>query len=351
MSYRNVQAVNRSNELKTDKRRLSFITSAYGIGATLVVFGHSHPLGNDAFANHALAFYINNFVCKFHMPLFFFIAGFLLIYGNSVQKRGYGKFLEQKAMKLLIPYFVLSLIFIVPKFFLSKTGYISDETNGGFMYIVTAIFSPRDNVWGHFWFIPTLFSLYVIGGLLTFGFENPIVRIISLIASIFICIFQIKCTWFSIKDICWFLFYFVFGMVSVDFVLKYNSYMKKPLIIVIELVIGVLLFCFGNIIKNEYVASIIDIMISVTMISCVFGISMNVTRIFDTIGRYVFPIFIMGWPIQSAVEVVFNKILHLNWYVTTITMFISGFVPILIVFVYKRTKLRCKFLDYILGVA
>ena len=52
MSYRNVQAVNRSNELKTDKRRLSFITSAYGIGATLVVFGHSHPLGNDAFANH-----------------------------------------------------------------------------------------------------------------------------------------------------------------------------------------------------------------------------------------------------------------------------------------------------------
>lgn len=332
--------------------RLDFITVAYGIGATLVILGHSHPLGSNAFANHNIAYLINGFIYKFHMPLFFFIAGFLLIYSNSVQKRGYGKFAKQKTMKLLIPYFVLSLVFIVPKYFLSKAGYISDEVSGGFMYITKATFSPRSNVWGHFWFIPTLFFIYLIGGGLTYVFKNPVVKVASVVVSLGLCLFPIKCEWLSVNDICKFMLYFVMGMMTVDFVQKYDSYIKNPLLVVIEFVLSSAIFYSGKMfIHNWYIVSILDIITALLMILCVFGLAMNITRIFDTIGKYVFPIFIMGWPIQSVVEVAFNKVLHLSWYITTITMFIVGFMPILIVFVYKKTKLRCKFLDYVLGVA
>lgn len=66
------------------KRNLGFINYAYAIGAILVVLGHSTPTGSSD-----MPLFIDNirtFIYCFHMPLFFFIAGFILLYCRCVIK-------------------------------------------------------------------------------------------------------------------------------------------------------------------------------------------------------------------------------------------------------------------------
>lgn len=95
-------------------KRYPKIDILYTIGILLVLFGHSHSSDWSTFEGTILQSAIE-FVYTFHMPLFFFIAGYLFINSKSIERVGYGKWIKEKSMKLLTPYLVLSIAALVPK--------------------------------------------------------------------------------------------------------------------------------------------------------------------------------------------------------------------------------------------
>ena len=143
--------------MKTVKR-YPWIDVLYTIGITLVIFGHSHPSDWSVFSGTIFEKLII-FIYTFHMPLFFFIAGFLFMNSNAIGKNGYGKWIKEKCIRLLTPYVVLSVIALIPKYYLEHHAFITIKA------FVEAICIPRIGVWGHFWFIPVLLLCYAIFGM------------------------------------------------------------------------------------------------------------------------------------------------------------------------------------------
>ena len=77
-------------------KRITWVDMAKGYGMIAVLIGHLVQGG-----------LLGNFVYSFHLPLFFFLSGYL--FHPNV---GFGTFLKKKAKSILIPYFCLG-IFIV----------------------------------------------------------------------------------------------------------------------------------------------------------------------------------------------------------------------------------------------
>ena len=88
-----------------NKKRFREIDVLYALGALLVILGHSHPNDWSTFPGEWV-----RFIYYFHMPLFFFIAGFLLCGSASIVRFGYFRWLKDKALRLFTPYFVLSAV-------------------------------------------------------------------------------------------------------------------------------------------------------------------------------------------------------------------------------------------------
>lgn len=88
--------------------RLREFDLAKGIGIILVVLGHFFPEG----APHWYAV-IRQVIYSFHMPLFLFVSGF--VYMHTRRDISYGAFLKKKVHRIVIPYFLVSFLFIAIK--------------------------------------------------------------------------------------------------------------------------------------------------------------------------------------------------------------------------------------------
>ena len=137
--------------------RISFISTARVIGILLVVWGHSYPF-NVPIPGSLDA--VRSFVYTFHMPLFILISGYLA--GKS--RKSPGEYIANRAKKLLIPYFALSLAAFLPKMLVQQ--YLNDSVEFSLAYLLRTELVPRENVWGHFWFIPVIFAFGVFSALM-----------------------------------------------------------------------------------------------------------------------------------------------------------------------------------------
>lgn len=80
--------------------RFDYIDKLRGFAILLVVIGHIYlPYTREA-SNHPVA----QMIYSFHMPLFFFISGFLCEFTHKIEKNGYLNFVWRKAIALLVPY-------------------------------------------------------------------------------------------------------------------------------------------------------------------------------------------------------------------------------------------------------
>jgi len=122
-----------------DRKNLGFISFAYSIGCVLVVFVHSYPLGTAV--AHKWMDIIRTTIYVFHLPLFFFVSGFLLKFSNGILKRGYLEFLKEKAKQVLVPYLLLSILGYIP--LLLTSNYISDNVEFSASYFSVHFLRPR----------------------------------------------------------------------------------------------------------------------------------------------------------------------------------------------------------------
>lgn len=119
-------------------------------GILLVVLGHSFVWGVQ---NNLL----RNWIYSFHMPLFFFISGYLF---KNCKLSGLDGFFAKKTRRLLYPYIIISSIVYFSGFSLRKSVIhlgSSPVSKWGHMLAY-----PFQNVVLPFWFLPTLFIVMIV---------------------------------------------------------------------------------------------------------------------------------------------------------------------------------------------
>lgn len=91
----------------------------------------------------------------YQMPLYFFISGFLM-YGTLQKNISFNQFLKDKIKRLLIPYFFVGLLWLIP---INTLLAISDfNINQLFSYIVNFVLGIRNR---HLWFLYSLFTIFL----------------------------------------------------------------------------------------------------------------------------------------------------------------------------------------------
>ncbi|WP_410508602.1 acyltransferase family protein [Methanosarcina hadiensis] len=89
--------------------RLHWIDALKGIGIMLVVFAH-----------HSLPAALDTYIFSFHMPLFFFISGFLFDFGKYAGSAA--NFIKGRFRSLIVPYFAFAALTCL-FYFLLDTGF------------------------------------------------------------------------------------------------------------------------------------------------------------------------------------------------------------------------------------
>ena len=117
-----------------EKRRLNYIDITKGIAIFLVVLGHTYR-GNI----------VQNWLYSFHMPLFFFISGWLYKEKSRLEN-GFLVFALKKSRRLLVPYFVFFIL--------------------NFLYWILVERHFRTFDQGPLWFLPILLIVECIATLL-----------------------------------------------------------------------------------------------------------------------------------------------------------------------------------------
>lgn len=133
--------------MNEDKKRENWIDLAKGIGILCVLVGHSGP------RNNAWMIWLVNVIYAFHMPLFFFLSGYVF----SV-KKDWKNFLVGKIRSLVIPYYVLgaiNLAFVT----LMKHPTISKQDFSFIAALKQYILQDR---FGVLWYICVLFCIEIM---------------------------------------------------------------------------------------------------------------------------------------------------------------------------------------------
>lgn len=149
--------------MKTDRA----LAGLAGIGIIFVVLGHSGPMSSNmagalAHSYFAQIFFgpVHDWIYSFHMPLFFFMAGYSYERYSSAKQSGFGALVRGKGLRLIIPYAVLTTLWFPLKALLSR--YAMRPVSITWRDYATRLVIPWNNVVLCYWFLPTLFLIFVI---------------------------------------------------------------------------------------------------------------------------------------------------------------------------------------------
>ncbi|MGN0106113.1 MAG: acyltransferase family protein [Hominilimicola sp.] len=148
-----------------NRQRLEWIDIAKGMGIILVVFAHT--LVPQIRESNMAAKFIWIFIYNFHMPLFFFLSGWLFE-KNLAHYKSRGKFILGKLKLLMLPYLTFSVfayVFISCAFRIDKLANILQSGGYTLTSLKDAVFqilTYNGHTDQHLWFVFSLFLVFLI---------------------------------------------------------------------------------------------------------------------------------------------------------------------------------------------
>lgn len=156
------------------QKNIEWIDSLKAIGIILVVLGHAGP-----------TLHLVNYIYSFHMPLFFFISGYLFSLDRHPQLIN---FVKSRARGLLIPYLTFAVMGIIIYYVTNNLGTQMSETPSILSAFWEMIVSKRNYIFFNvpIWYLTCLFLVTVIYYLLRKYIKNDLIilTILLLIGSI-----------------------------------------------------------------------------------------------------------------------------------------------------------------------
>ena len=225
------------------RERIQWIDIAKGIGIILVVYGHIsfRPV------------FWNVWLCSFHMPLFFFMAG---VTYNADKYQKFSVFIKSKVKTLLIPYFIFACFTWVWNLLLGLLSLFKDGTVVNWKYqikqLVGIFVQIRATDYGiGVWFIPCIFMAFIF--LWCIQKLSKISKWGGIILTIVFLIFgYLYCTYINLKlpwgvDAAFIAVFFMeIGVIGQKYLCKKFGSYKKLIIIGICAFIVNLTFCIAN---------------------------------------------------------------------------------------------------------
>jgi polysaccharide biosynthesis protein PslL len=167
------------DQIEAPRHSIPAIDVARGIGIALVAYGH---LNDGSF--------LRNWIYLFHMPLFFFLSGYL--HKVKTDRRG---FFEKKFIHLMIPYFSFLLLY-APLYYKQH----STETHR-MLRTVGALLWGGDSLRGLlavFWFVSCLFLTQQVMNWLLVRYSSRTVDMITVAAYVLSFVNSMYAPWFKL---------------------------------------------------------------------------------------------------------------------------------------------------------
>jgi fucose 4-O-acetylase-like acetyltransferase len=159
------------------------IDRAKGLGILLVVFGHivakNQPLGNQWYAYAQTALY------EFHMPFFLYLSGYVtfLTGAGRVEPARWAPFVRRRAARLLVPFLLFGLVFVLGKLAASHFLYVDNLPGSTTQAFVDLLWNTDSSPAISIWYMFVLFVACIVTPPLMWltGGRLPLVLLIALV--------------------------------------------------------------------------------------------------------------------------------------------------------------------------
>ena len=298
----------------------------------LVVFGHV-ILGIQNMGGVALPFFaspLKDFIWTFHVPLFMFLSGFVYrITGEWRGKKTRWRFILHKALNLGIPYFVFSILYTLINQMIPGTNFSHSAQEILYLWKTPV---------AHYWFLRTLFLLFVLYALLSRFLSNVwITLILTALSSVHMLFPDLP--FLSLGNIVSWAFAFGFGVCLSSLDKLCFSGVKAAAVIAAHLGLEALCLFTGIsglpvIVEIERAAGIIA---SVTLVSLLVK-NAFAEKLLMFVSRYNFPIYLMHTIFTAGVRIMLQRAgIHNYWLHVAAGMLVGIAVPVLIAKIMEKT--------------
>jgi len=296
----------------------------------LTVIGHSARLftkqGIIYLGDSSIIEKIFLIIYGFHMPCFFFIAGLIYYkcYHENQKYRNSYSFVKNKAKRLLVPYYVIGLIYVTPIMVL-----LNFTDSNMINYFIKGIIYFQNN--RHLWFLLYLFIYFIV---IHFVFRNT-KKIAIIIPVTILCYltYILKIPYFSSPC-----FYFIFFIIGYGFnLLEKNIVLKNRYIIFLFLV-----YCLLSIINIVYLSAftaLLGILILLQLTKKINIKNPKLLKISEFLTEYSMGIYLF----HPMIIYIIGKIVYgydINKYIIFLTLILVSFaISVLFTFIIKKLKI------------
>ena len=332
------------------RNRLISFMQAFGI--ILVVAGHStYQLGH---AGHVPS--ICRWLYTFHMPLFFFISGYLLKYSNTrkgiqlsdMPALGKDGFITGKARRLLVPYVIISSVVFIPKTMMSAIA-LRPVDMSVWNYLGMLLY-PHTNVIGYFWFLPSLFLIFCMAYIAakTKAKTNDSLLILCLIT---VSIVNPGTGFLGLDSALYNAVFFAAGYMFRKHMLETVVGRHSATTAAVTFTVSVALMYAPDTGVRYLLSSFNGILMSVALAHLYIAGKM---RFLDHLDGATYTIYLLSWfPQVASQQILISLVPGITWHVTTALAFFSGlYVPLMVHrWVRKRSgSPSCRWINAALGM-
>lgn len=245
------------------KERSSLIDILKGVAIIAVLLGHSiivYPINIQeiSFWGKPLTY----FVGSFHMCLFFAISGYLCSY-----KGDYGKYIQKRTKRVLIPYLIFNVAALVARIVFSN--FVNRDVSGVREMIIKLLFQGEGTSAGY-WFLYAIFIVALVSPflykLVNVRYGKQVLVMIGVCCIILRCMFDIT-GYLSLEHVIYYLPYYIAGMMVRN---AKTEYKHNVCITVCALVIYVAAFIYK--LQYEPSGKVIDYILGFTGVYLVITI-------------------------------------------------------------------------------
>ena len=332
------------------RNRLISFMQAFGI--ILVVAGHStYQLQQSG---HMPA--VRQWIYSFHMPLFFFISGYLLKYSNT--RKGiqlsdmpvFGKngFITGKVRRLLVPYVIISSVAFIPKTMMSAIA-LRPVDMSVWSYLGMLLY-PHTNVIGYFWFLPPLFLIFSFT-LLAAKTKVNINDSLLIVCLIAVSIVNPGTGFLGLDSALYNAVFFAAGYMFRKHMLETVVGRHSATAAAVTFTVSVALMYAPDTGIRYLLTSFNGIMMSVALAHLYVA---GRLRFLDHLDGASYTIYLLSWfPQVASQQILISLVPGITWHVTTALAFFSGlYVPLMVHrWVRKRSgSPSCRWINAALGM-
>lgn len=294
--------------VKKDNKLMTLL-SVWGI--LLVLLGHcgfEEPVISENLTH------LHSWIYSFHMPLFFMISGYLFSLTNkSLMAINAPKFMQKKAVRLLVPYVVLGVVLYGIKFAFSGFSHATRDFSVDTFFKMFICPGCKGSTMGYLWYVFTLFIVFAVVVLLSKMRVN--MKKVGWCLVVMSALLP-RCGWLNWNTVCRDLPYFVLGILLHRYESKIQLFVNKSPYNLLTLSALSISLQFVELPFPGWLSRIIEALIGLMMSIqlCSMLLKCNwVEKCLLSLGKYTYCIYLLSWFGHYAAKIVLVNVLHVHW--------------------------------------